>query len=154
MFGADDKDKRLPLTVTLTNGQVIKGSVTCGPAASLTTELNREGPFLTVKEQSGQQIYLAKSSILNVVEGDQKEERPAFLPDMPHGQSPHKTLHISEDASAEVARQSYLALAKMYHPDSYSEDTTAPEIREYASRMFQRINAAYAMIKDDLKAAA
>jgi hypothetical protein len=145
MFGSDDKEKRIPVTITLANGGTIKGGIACGPAASLTTELNRDGLFLGVKGVDGGLTYLAKSSILNVVEGDQ--EKDVRLPELANGEKPHKVLSVALNADSDEIRRAYLGLARLYHPDNYSAENSAPEIREYAAGMFRRINEAYSILK-------
>lgn len=145
MFGASENEKRLPVTLTLSSGEVLPGSVPCGPAASLSTELNREGVFLNFKDRRGVQRFIAKIQIAQVLEGN--EEKSAVMPELAHGKSPYKVLKIDENASPEVIRQAYMALAKVYHPDNYPAEATAPEIADYVAAMFQQITAAYTSLK-------
>jgi hypothetical protein len=146
MFGGDEKEKRIPVTITLATGAVVKGGIPCGPAASLTTELNRDGSFLALKGGDGIVSYIAKSSILNVIEGDSAKD--VRLPQLADGQKPQKVLKVADHASQDDIRQAYLSLARQYHPDNYAAENSAPEIREYAAGMFQRINEAYSLLKD------
>lgn len=145
MFGGSENEKRLPVTITLASGEILCGSVPSGPAASLTTELNREGPFLSFKDTTGQQRFIAKAQIAQVVEGN--EEKKAVMPELAHGKSPYKVLRVAENASPEVIRQAYMALAKVYHPDNYPSESTAPELAEYVAAMFQQITVAYTSLK-------
>jgi DnaJ-domain-containing protein 1 len=145
MFGSE-ADKRIPVTLTLVGGEVLRGSVPSGASASLAFELNREGLFLNLKTGDGQIRYVAKSTIAQVVEG--AEEKTVALPETVQGRSPYRVLKVKEGASMEEIRQAYVKLAKIYHPDSYHSDSTAPEITEYVTKMFQQITAAYAAIKD------
>jgi DnaJ-domain-containing protein 1 len=144
MFGGEG-EKRIPVTMTLASGEIKRGSVPSGASASLSFELNREGNFLNFKDSTGQIVYIAKSTVLQVVEGS--EEKKAALPDLAQGKSPHKVLRVAENASPDAIRQAYMALAKLYHPDHYATETTAPEVSEYVSAMFQQITVAYASLK-------
>jgi DnaJ-domain-containing protein 1 len=144
MFGSE-ADKRIPVTLTLLNGDVLRGSVPSSASGSLAFELNREGVFLNFKNTSGDIVFIAKSTVAQVIEGN--EEKTAVIPELAHGKSPHKVLRIGEDASPEVIRQAYMALAKIYHPDNYPADSTAPELAEYVAAMFQQITVAYTALK-------
>jgi DnaJ-domain-containing protein 1 len=144
MFGSE-ADKRIPVTITLANGEILRGSVPSGASASLAFELNREGIFLNVKNTSGQIVFVAKATIAQVVEGN--EEKKAVLPELVEGKTPHQVLRVSADASPEAIRQAYTTLARIYHPDSYHADTTAPEVMAYVSAMFQQVTTAYTALK-------
>lgn len=145
MFG-NEADKRIPVILTLVGGEVLRGSVPSGASASLAFELNREGLFLNVRTGDGQIRYVAKSTIAQVVEGT--ERKTASLPEPAQDRSPYKVLKVKEGASVEEIRQAYVKLARIYHPDSYQSDSTAPEVAEYVTKMFQHITAAYAAIKE------
>lgn len=144
MFGSE-AEKRIPVTITLASGEILRGSVPSGASASLAFELNREGLFLNVKNTSGQFLFIAKANIHQVVEGN--EEKTSALPELVQGKSPYKVLRIDENASPEVIRQAYMAMAKIYHPDNYPSDTTGPEVAAYVSGIFQQITAAYTTLK-------
>ncbi len=145
MFG-NEADKRMPVTMTLVNGSILRGSVPAGASASLAFELNRDGTFLNFKTSTGQIVFVAKSTIAQVSAGN--EEKKASLPELIRGQSPYKVLRVSDAATPEMIRQSYLALAKIYHPDNFVAETTAPEVYEYVNDMFQQITMAYSSLKD------
>ena len=144
MFGSEG-EKRIAVTITLANGDTLRGSVPSGASASLSFELNREGLFLNVKDTTGKILFIAKSNIVQVVEGN--VEKSVVMPELVVGKSPYKVLRINEGASPEVIRQAYVTLAKMYHPDHYPAETTAPELSEYIAAMFQQITVAYTALK-------
>jgi DnaJ domain len=143
MFGSEN-EKRIPVTLTLADGQLLIGSLASGPAASLATELNREGLFLAVRDTVGKNLFLAKAAITRVVEGDGTKD--IRMPTTPDGRNPFKVLRLPDNATPEMIRQAYIALARQYHPDHYGE-ATAPEVREYVTAMFQQITAAHQALK-------
>ena len=144
MFGSE-AEKRIPVTITLASGEILRGSVPSGASASLAFELNREGIFLNFKSGTGQIVFIAKSTISQVIEGN--EEKTAVMPELVQGKTPYRVLRIEETASPEAIRQAYMTLAKKYHPDHYSTETTAPEVADYVAGMFQEITAAYTALK-------
>jgi hypothetical protein len=144
MFGSEG-EKRIAVTLTLLSGAVLRGSVPSSASGSLGFELNREGVFLNFKDTTGALIFVAKSTIAQVIEGN--EEKIAVMPELAHGKSPHKVLRVGENASPEAVRQAYMALAKIYHPDNYPAESTAPELAEYVAAMFQQITVAYTALK-------
>jgi DnaJ-domain-containing protein 1 len=152
MFGSDSGEKRIPVTVTMMDGTLAVGSVPSGPAASLATELNREGLFLNFKDATGQVKFLAKSSIAMVQEGEMSKE--ARLPSTPDGRDPYKILKLPKTATSEMIRQAYLVQARHYHPDNFAGEHMPAEIRDYATGMFQQITAAYQALKSTLSDAA
>lgn len=151
MFGGDG-EKRIPITITLSDGSAMTGSVPSGHAASLATELNREGLFLNFKDSSGQTMFIAKSGIARVQEGQVAKE--VRLPSLPDGRDPYKVLRLPAGATSEMIRSSYLLLARQYHPDNYSGETIPSEIRDYATGIFQQVTAAYQLLKAQLSDAA
>ena len=57
----------------------------------------------------------------------------------------YQILQVSADASEEIIRSAYKALAKKYHPDVYQGST------DYATRKMKMINEAYAVLSDPQK---
>ncbi|MCU0831793.1 MAG: J domain-containing protein [Rhizobiaceae bacterium] len=152
MFASDAGEKRIPVTITLTDGTIVSGSLPAGPAASLAIELNRDGPFLNFKDSTGAVKFIAKASITQVQEGDVLKE--GRLPTTSDGRDPYKVLRLPKNATSDMVRQSYLTLARHYHPDHFGGEHMPPEIREYATAMFQQITAAYQALKTTLSDAA
>lgn len=59
----------------------------------------------------------------------------------------YELLQVREDASDEVIKMAYKALAKKYHPDTYEGD------KSYAEAKMKEINAAYSVLSDAVKRA-
>lgn len=58
----------------------------------------------------------------------------------------YRTLQVTRDADSEVIERAYKALSLKYHPDRVSGGQRAE-----ATRRMQRINAAYAVLRDPVK---
>lgn len=57
----------------------------------------------------------------------------------------YETLQVTNNASDEVIRMAYKALAKKYHPDTYQGDP------KFAEEMMKQLNAAFAVLSDKQK---
>ena len=58
----------------------------------------------------------------------------------------YRTLQVTRDAEAEVIERAYKALSRKYHPD-----LSAASDRGESTRRMQRINEAYAVLRDPQK---
>ncbi len=58
----------------------------------------------------------------------------------------YRTLQIDRSAEPEVVEKAYKVLCLKYHPD-----VSAPERRSEANARMQRINAAYAVLRDPVR---
>ncbi len=56
----------------------------------------------------------------------------------------YRTLQVTRDAEPEVIERAYRALAMKYHPDRAGRGAAGPS----ATRRMQRINEAYAVLRD------
>ncbi|MCL4554327.1 MAG: DnaJ domain-containing protein [Actinobacteria bacterium] len=65
--------------------------------------------------------------------------------------SHYKTLQVDRDAEPEVIEKAYKALCMKYHPDRSTP--TSSRSGDDATIKMQRINAAYAVLKDSKKRA-
>jgi DnaJ-class molecular chaperone len=61
----------------------------------------------------------------------------------------YRTLQVTRDAEPEVIERAYKALSMKYHPDTADEAE-----RQSATRRMQRINEAYAVLRDTNRRAA
>ena len=57
---------------------------------------------------------------------------------------PYKVLGVSPDASDEDVKKAYLALARKYHPDKYTDT----DLADLAAEKMKEINAAYEAIRE------
>lgn len=66
-------------------------------------------------------------------------------PPMPKYHTHYDSLQVTQNASIEVIRAAYKSLAQKWHPDKHLND------KEYAERIMQIINEAYAILSDPIK---
>ena len=59
----------------------------------------------------------------------------------------YQLLEVQADASIEAVKLAYRQLAKVWHPDRFTED---PELCKIAEAKLKQINAAYRQIKEHL----
>ena len=79
--------------------------------------------------------------------------RDGIVPPLPDTDDPFLLLGLnyhSPPETTEDIRKAFLKMAKKYHPDSISADTTAAE-RDLASTNFSKINNAYQLLKTKLE---
>ena len=57
---------------------------------------------------------------------------------------PYKVLGVARDASDEDVKKAYLALARKYHPDKYTDT----DLADLAAEKMKEVNAAYDAIRD------
>jgi DnaJ-domain-containing protein 1 len=92
-------------------------------------------------------MVLAKSSISSLrphklPAADQLDKKISTL----DKSDPYRILGIGKSAPREEIRASYLALARLYHPDRFASTELPPEVAEYIDVMARRINIAYSDI--------
>ena len=63
------------------------------------------------------------------------------------GFDPQSILGVPSNASFDDIRAAWHRLAKIYHPDRYSNAELPGEVREYLASMARRVNAAYAALE-------
>ena len=61
MFG-ERGGRRIPITLTMNDGQTLVGALTPGLSGSLPSSLNREGAFLEIIAGNGETVFVAKTA--------------------------------------------------------------------------------------------
>jgi hypothetical protein len=134
---------RVPVILTLSNGDEMSGHMPVAIGARLSEFLNGGQSFVEFEPRDGGDMVLNKQSIrsvaaLNAPRADQlsrANDTGAF--------DPYAVLGVEKGASQEAMRVAYYALARAYHPDRFSGLDLPREMQAYANAMLARINLAY-----------
>lgn len=152
MFKDDDykRHNRTPVSVsiTLANGQTLRGTLFVLKTKSLMEELNRGEPFLEFESYDGSKMFIARTNIgavkeFDIPRVDQLEKRVGLLDQF----DAHGVLGVKADADKAAVRQAYLELAKTYHPDRFARLELPKEVVEYLSAVATRVNLAFAELR-------
>ena len=147
--GRDDTANRISVFLTLADNQVVTVSIRLPLSRRLADALNNDDVFLDAITPSGQQQFIAKSTIklvrpANVPRADQLDIEgrapgtPAF--------DPYAILKVAKDASPEDIKSAYHRMARLYHPDRIASYELPDEVKDYVRTMLVRINLAFEQI--------
>ncbi len=147
--GRDDNATRTAVLLTLADNQVVTVSIRLPLSRRLADALNNDDVFLDAITPSGQQQFIAKSTIklvrsANVPRADQLDTEgrvpgtPAF--------DPYAILKVAKDASPEDIKSAYHRMARLYHPDRIASYELPDEVKDYVRTMLVRINLAFEQI--------
>jgi DnaJ-domain-containing protein 1 len=152
VFKDDDykRHNRTPVSVsiTLANGQTLRGTLFVLKTKSLMEELNRGEPFLEFESYDGSKMFIARTNIgavkeFDIPRVDQLEKRVGLLDQF----DAHGVLGVKADADKAAVRQAYLELAKTYHPDRFARLELPKVVVEYLSAVATRVNLAFAELR-------
>jgi hypothetical protein len=140
-----------PVTVqiVLEGGEELQGKLLVPPGRALSDVLNSTAPFVEFEPAEGERMYIAKSALQSV-----KPTNVPAKPDLwagsaePGSFDPLAVLGLKTGATREEARDAYVRMAKIYHPDRYAAVELPPEVRDYLAAMVRRVNAAYQTLEN------
>ena len=134
----------VPAELTLDDRQILKGELLMPSTRPVQDVLNGPGVFLEFRAYGGDVELIAKSAIralkLTRVPSASQLRRVIRGED---SFNPHQTLGVSTGASHDEIRKAYVDLAKIYHPDRFSNAELPKEVMEYLEAMARRINLAF-----------
>jgi DnaJ-domain-containing protein 1 len=147
--GRDDNATRTAVLLTLADNQMVTVSIRLPLSRRLADALNNDDVFLDAITPSGQQQFIAKSTIklvrsANVPRADQLDTEgrvpgtPAF--------DPYAILKVARDANPEDIKSAYHRMARLYHPDRIASYELPDEVKDYVRTMLVRINLAFEQI--------
>ncbi len=143
------------VTITLSTGVQMRGTVFHSKTRTLQDELNKAETFLEFEPMEGQKMFLARAAIaaikeFNVPKIDQMSRRKDVLDQF----DPYEVLGLKRGADATQIRAAYVTLAKIYHPDRFLRADLPPEVAEYVSAVATRVNLAYSELRMTVTSAA
>ena len=143
----------VPVELTTLDGEMVRGRLLIAMGRNVFELLNGPGAFLEFEPYGGERSFFAKASIANV-----KLINVPRLPNLNQrlhdldGFDPHAILGVAHAASFDDIKSAWHKLAKIYHPDRYSNAELPQEVRDYLSSMARRVNAAYTALEAPLQA--
>jgi hypothetical protein len=150
--GKGGREGPVEVEIDLGDGQKRNGKVILPPGRTLPEVLNGAATFIEFQPVDGERTFIAKSALHSVTPSNVP---PA--PDLWAGPTqggtfdPYAILGITADSSRDDARDAYLKLAKLYHPDRYATTELPEEVRDYLAVMVRRINAAHESVQARLQ---
>jgi DnaJ-domain-containing protein 1 len=147
--GRDDNATRTAVLLTLADNQMVTVSIRLPLSRRLADALNNDDVFLDAITPSGQQQFIAKSTIklvrsANVPRADQLDTE-ARVPGTP-AFDPYAILKVARDANPEDIKTAYHRMARLYHPDRIASYELPDEVKAYVRTMLVRINLAFEQI--------
>lgn len=140
---------RLKGTMLLSRDKTVREFFNVAAEAFIDFDCQRDGP-----------IMLAKSVVRQLRKQDAKKNEDQVKIDALAARQvelekaePYKLLGIAAGADHETLRKAYIAKARAYHPDRFTENELPPEVLDYLNAMARRINSAYEDLGDALEAA-
>jgi len=141
--------QRMSVTVTMNDGELLRGNLRLPLSGRLFDAVNSAEPFFDFEMLDGDRLFLAKHSVRKVeaFELPRTDQLARRTKDAAAVFDPYEVLGIPKAASPNAVRESYLALARTYHPDRFAGIEVPKEVREYVSAMQKRINVAYQQLQ-------
>jgi DnaJ-domain-containing protein 1 len=141
-------EMRILVTLTLNEGEVMRGTVRLPLSGRLVDAVNNADQFLDIETLDGDRLFIAKHSVrkvetFEIPRSDQLSRRSARTGTF----DPYEVLGLPKGATAEAVREAYLHLARIYHPDRFAGLELPKEVHDYANAMLTRINVAYQQLE-------
>lgn len=150
MFNSGNSTKEIPVLLRFADGRAVQGKLIIGATSDLPRTLNGDGIFVEFEAYGEGRSYVAKSAIGEVVPSEiPKVKKLDAGADSDEDFDPHRILKVAPQSDAQTVRNAYVARAKMYHPDRFSNVELPPEMAKYAENMARLVNAAFQMINAD-----
>ncbi len=142
-------DARMPVTLTMNDGEVVRGNLRLPMSGKLFDAMNNPDLFFDFETVDGDMLFLAKHSIRKVESFElPKTNQLARRTADPAIFDPYAILGVPNGSDLSVVRESYLALARAYHPDRYAGIELPKEISDYVNAMQKKINIAYQALQN------
>lgn len=147
-MAATAPEQRLSVTLTMVDGEIVRGHLRLPLSGRLFDAMNNPDQFFDFETLDGDKLFLAKHSVRKVESfdlppTDQLARRTAPIAVF----DPYAVLGVPKGASPQAIKQSYIHLARLYHPDRFCGIDLPPEMRDYAHAMLTRINVAYQQLE-------
>lgn len=143
MFG-DSHTIRMPVSITLVNGEKLNGCLLLGRQQKLLDVMNKPEPFIEFEARGGNLLTIAKSSIVSAsLLDERKAQNGTEQLRRPEKFDAHEVLGLAKDAPPSAIRPAYVEKARLYHPDQFAAHPLPPEVIDYLETMFTAVRQAY-----------
>ncbi len=141
---APNQKMAVPAEITCQDGEVLKGKFFISSTRQIFDVLNSPDQFLEFEEYNGDRRLISKG-VLSEIKLVNAPPPPGLSKSLREIDNfdPYAILGVDRAMSWDEIRQSYLKLAKVYHPDTYAGAQLPTEVRDYMSAMARRINSAF-----------
>ncbi len=140
---------RMKGIILLSRDKTLREFFNVGTEAFFDFDCKRDGP-----------VVLAKASVRQLRPEDAKKKDDQFKIDAlaaRHAElekaDPYRLLGVVSGCDHDTLRQAYIAKARAYHPDRFTDSDLPPEVMHYLNAMARRINSAYEDLDEAAKAA-
>lgn len=115
--------------------------------------LNDDRRFIPARNKTGEMLFLAKTSIVSLIEQERAEEKTQEAPhkDEPRKTNfdPYKVLRINPAANLDAIRSAYKERIKAVHPDTIAALDLDEDLSRAALLAAQKVNYAYKVIMQE-----
>jgi hypothetical protein len=148
---AEQAKTMMPVTLTLIDGETLKGTVAVPRNGRLGDVLNGKDRFILFETNAGEPVYLSHNSIA-AVQSNQKPKAQQLDKSLSQidSVSPYKMLQVEKGVDKEALRAAYHRQIKHYHPDQFSNVKLPREVRSYLDTVVQRLNKAHQDIEEEI----
>jgi DnaJ-domain-containing protein 1 len=146
---ATHPEARMSVTITMNDGETVRGSVRLPLSGKLFDAMNNADLFFDFENLDGDRLFVAKHSVRKVetFELPRSDQLARSIKD-PAIFDPYAILGLPKGATPQAVREAYLHLARTYHPDRFAGIDLPREMRDYANAMLTRINVAYQQLQN------
>ncbi|MEM8750593.1 MAG: J domain-containing protein [Pseudomonadota bacterium] len=143
----NDSDRiRLPVLLTLMDGQELNGNILASIGGTVERTLNNDAKFISFTDLEERERLIAKTTIAAV-----EARKTAKIVNLPTeakvgSSDPYELLGIGKTATDDEIRHAYIQRAKGYHADRYQSIDMPTEVKAYIDSMSRRINEAYRLL--------
>lgn len=149
MFRRGPDGVSVPVSLRMTDGALLIGSINCGGTGKLENFLGSDIKFVEFVSKEGQQRFIAHHQIASV--------EPSASLDMPSLETvvedvePFGVFGLKPSASLEEATAAFHNLLATYNPERWSGSGIPFEFSRFAAQKSRQINAAFTAIRGTLQ---
>ena len=150
MFKRASEDVSVAVSLRMTDGALLFGSINCGANGKLESLLESDIKFIEFFSKDGQQRFIAHHQIASV-EPMASLEEPA-LAQVSDDVEPFGVLGLKPEATPEEAAAAFQSKLALYNPERWTGTGIPVEFSRFSTQKTRQINAAFTAIRGTLQA--